>query len=106
MAAVVDLKVTPDQLKQKSQEVSEAIIQMKTDFARLNAAISATHSYWIGQAGEAHRKLYLNQTGEVDEILKQLGEYPTDLLKMAGIYTNAEITNKVAAATLRSNVIH
>ncbi len=106
MAAVVNLKVTPGQLQEKARDVSSAVSKMKGDFNRLSSAINGTHNYWIGQAGELHRKLYNDRVEEINGILKLLGDYPTDLLKMAGIYTDAENVNKSAAAALDSNIIH
>ena len=106
MASVINLKVTPEQLQQKARDVSEAVSKMKNDFSKLNTAINSTHSYWIGQAGDLHRKLYNDKAAEVNEILQLLGRYPTDLLKMAGVYTQTENQNKAVAASLNSNVIH
>lgn len=106
MAAVINLKVTPEQLQQKARDVSEAVSKMKNDFNSLNTAINSTHHYWIGQAGDLHRKLYNDRVSDVNEILQLLGRYPTDLLKMAGIYTQTEDQNKAIATSLSSNVIH
>ena len=106
MGAVINLKVTPDQLQQKAREVSDAVSKMKNDFNKLNTAINSTHHYWIGRAGDLHRKLYNDKVEEVNEILQLLGRYPTDLLKMAGIYIQSENANKSAAASLKSHVIH
>lgn len=106
MEAVINLKVTPEQLQQKARDVSEAVSRMKNDFARMNTAVNSTHSYWIGQAGDLHRKLYNDKINDINEILKLLGKYPEDLLKMAGIYTQTENQNKAVAASLNSNVIH
>lgn len=106
MAAVINLKVTPDQLQQKAKDVSLAVSKMKNDFNKLHMAVNSTHSYWIGQAGDLHRKLYNDKADEVNEILRLLEKYPTDLMQMAGIYTKSENENKAVAATLNSNVIH
>lgn len=106
MSAVINLKVTPGQLQEKARDVSEAVSKMKGDFNKLNTAINSTHNFWTGQAGELHRKLYNDRVNEINGILKLFGEYPTDLLKMAGIYTEAENVNKSAAASLNSNIIH
>ena len=106
MAAVINLKVRPGQLQERARDVSAAVAKMKGDFNKLNAAINGTHNYWVGQAGDLHRKLYNDKVNEMNEVLKMLGDYPTDLLKMAGIYTDAENVNKSAAASLNSNIIY
>lgn len=106
MSAVLNLKVTPDQLQQKAREVSESVSKMKNDFDKLNSALQSTHSYWKGMAGDQHRKLYQERMEEINVILKSLSEYPTDLLQMAGIYKKSENTNKAVAASLNSNTIH
>lgn len=106
MEAVINLKVTPEQLQQKARDVSEAVTKMKNDFVKMNTAINSTHSYWVGQAGDLHRKLYNDKSNEVNEILQLLGRYPTDLLRMAGIYKQTEKQNKAVAGSLNSDVIH
>lgn len=106
MAAVINLKVTPEQLQQKAKDVSETVSKMKSDFNSLNTAINSTHHYWIGQAGDLHRRLFNDKVDDVNEILQLLGRYPTDLLKMAGIYMQTEDQNKAIATSLSSNVIH
>ena len=106
MAGVINLRVTPDELKAKAKEAEDAVSRMKGDFNKLNTAINSTHSYWEGRAGDLHRKLYNDKAEEIQQILNMLGAYATDLLQMAGIYETAENKNKAAALSLNDSFIY
>ena len=106
MASIVQLKVSPDDLQKKAREVTDSCSRMKKSFSNLNTAINGTRSYWIGEGGDANRKLYNDKVKEFDQMIKLLESYPTDLLKMANIYTNVENVNKSMATQLTNTVLH
>ena len=89
MAGIVNLKVQPQELKNKAHNVDAAVSQMQRDLRSLEQAISGTKPYWIGEAGDLHRKLYNDRTSDFNRIIKDLKEYPVDLLKMADLTSGA-----------------
>lgn len=86
----VHIRVTPEQLKTKSDEVTVAISNMERALGRLSDIMQKTSSYWQGEAGDLHRRLYSEDKEVVDEMMKRLKEHPRDLLAIAGIYQEAE----------------
>lgn len=101
----VGLRVSPEALITQAGEVQKKVNDMRKRFQQLEEKISATSSYWKGDAANVHRKLYAEQQDEVDKILKRLAEHPDNLLKISGNYTAAETTNTETAATLDVDII-
>lgn len=87
---VIILKETPEQLKEKADQVSQEIRAMTDAFGELAAVISRTSHYWIGEAGDHYRTLYTENKEEMEEMLKRLGEHPGRLLQKAQIREQEE----------------
>ncbi|MDD6729103.1 MAG: WXG100 family type VII secretion target [Eubacteriales bacterium] len=102
----VQLKVTPEELQQKSSSTAKKVSQMQKEFDSLNSIISKTGSYWTGDGGNAHRTKFNEQKSDVDEMFRRINEHIVDLEKMAGVYNAAEGAAKsVIAEALPSDVI-
>lgn len=106
MTGSVTLTVTPEELNIKAQEVSDRIKEIRGHFEEMNTIASGkTSGYWIGNAGDSYRKKYQSFQPEIEEILKRLSEYVTDLRQMAGVYEAAENAAAELAQDLPDNVI-
>ncbi|MBO5373337.1 MAG: WXG100 family type VII secretion target [Lachnospiraceae bacterium] len=103
--AEIHLKVAPDKLHSKADEISRQINQIQADWNNLSEIIKKTKSYWKGDASDLHQKYRDECEKEMLEILKRLKEHPTDLLKMAGIYEEAEDKAIQLAQSLPDEVI-
>lgn len=90
MAIAGTLTVTPEALKSQAGAVENERRKMQECFNDLRSLIEGSAAYWVGEAGEAHRKLYLNRIGRIDEMLERYREHVIDLQTMAGVYTEAE----------------
>ena len=101
----VHIKVDTKVLIGKSQEVSKSIKNMENCFEELERIVSRTSYYWIGDAGDAHRKVYTEQKPKVEEMMKRLKEHPADLLTIAQTYETAEASVQAIAAELPTDVI-
>ncbi len=90
----VHIKVNTAQLNSKADTVTTEINNMNKCFEQLESIINKTASYWIGEAGDEHRKLYSEQKDNIDIIMRRLKEHPVDLRTMAGTYeaTEREVT--------------
>ena len=99
------LKVTPQQLKIKADQVSKEVDEMTKAFAQLAQIVSRTSHYWIGEAGDAHREIYEKNKDDIEVILRKLREHPTDLLMMAGVYEETEIKVENISMQLPEDVI-
>nr|WP_288827933.1 WXG100 family type VII secretion target [uncultured Clostridium sp.] len=101
----VTFKVTPEVLNSKANEVSSLIKKVRMEFEHLNTSINRTKAYWIGEAGDAHRKVYEDQKPGIDEILRRLEEHPRDLVSIAQTYTDTELEIKEYISSLPSDLI-
>lgn len=100
-----EILVTPDILKQTAGEVSGYISTVERLFSSIQTTIGRTKYYWVGEAGDLHRKAFEEQADDVAEILVRLKEHPTDLLKIANIYEDTENTQAEASRQMSSNLI-
>lgn len=101
----ISIKVRPEILVEKSREVSASISKMASCFEDLERIVNRTSYYWMGEAGDMHRRLYREQRDHVDEMLKRLKEHPEDLLTIARNYVQVEQTAETIANGLSGDVI-
>ena len=101
----VRIKVDTNALKAKADTVTTEISAMEQRFDQLEAIIKKTASYWIGEAGDEHRRLYEEQKDEIDKIMRRLKEHPIDLKTMAGVYEKVETEAVTIGQSLNGNVI-
>jgi WXG100 family type VII secretion target len=101
----VEIKVTPTVLKQKADDVRNRISNLSNLFSELETEINNTQSYWLGEAGELHRKAYSDQKSNLEEMIQRLKEHPVDLLQISGNYETAEQTIQESVAALQDNAI-
>lgn len=91
IVGAVELLVTPETLHQKATEVEARVKAMKTRFDNMKALVDKSSSYWVGEAGDMHRKNYADQVENIDQILRRLGEHPIDLRAIAQTYSDTEL---------------
>lgn len=103
--ANVQIKVSTEVLKAKADEVSAKISNMKNYFEEVEGLISGTNGYWIGEAGDLHRKLYNDQKEKIEEIFKRLEEHPKDLLTIALNYEDVEARVEEISTALPGDII-
>lgn len=101
----VRVKVNSAVLNSKAQDVSKSIGRMQQCFDQLETVIKRTSYYWIGEAGDLHRKIYQEQKPQIEEMMKRLKEHPTDLMTIAQTYETAEAQIQSMAAELPGDVI-
>lgn len=102
--ASITLKVTPDELKKKSGDISKSITEIESDFDKIEQVITGTRKYWEGEASNQHIKSYTKMKEEIETIIKRLKEHPKDLESMAGIYQENEQAVQKLAATLPADL--
>lgn len=101
----VEIKVEPDVLDAKAQEVSSAVSQMEQLFNSIQATVDRTQYYWIGEAGNVHRNAFREQKDDIEVILKRLKEHPVDLRKIANTYRTTERDQTNISSQMSSNLI-
>ena len=90
MAAGVVLKVKPDILKSKAEEISGYVEDIKSQWNNLYQIINENTQYWQGDASDIQRKSVLSVNEEMENICQRLLEHPSDLLNMAEVYSKTE----------------
>ncbi len=75
----------------KANTVSSVISDVERTFQELQRVVNKTASYWIGIAGDHHRKMFQAEQDDITFILNRLKEHPEDLKLMAG---NFELTER------------
>ena len=103
--ASIYLRVTPEQLKTKASAISGEVSAIRKQWTQLQRTVQNSKSYWQGDASDAHQKYLKEVSGDVELMIKRLEEHPTDLLKMAGVYTEAESTAKQLSNSLPNDVL-
>ncbi|MBQ8982070.1 MAG: WXG100 family type VII secretion target [Lachnospiraceae bacterium] len=99
------LKVTPEVMRQKATAVDQHITKIQNEFESIRLLIDRTKGYWIGEAGDAHRKKYKEYDPDIEQILKRLREHVRDLNQMAGVYADTEHEVREIAESLPADVI-
>jgi WXG100 family type VII secretion target len=92
--------VTTEELTAAAATLSTQLTKVQNCFEKMNATMSASASYWVGIAGDAHRKLYTDQKSAIAEILARYQEHISDLNEMAGVYSAAERDTEAQAEGL------
>jgi len=86
------LKVTPEVLRTKSDQVQTEITNMRQHFEVMTQSVSRSISYWVGEACDLHRSIYEARKPEIEEMFLRFGEHVRDLNLMAQEYQTAEDT--------------
>lgn len=105
MAIEGTVVVRTEVLKEKAQTVKTEIAKMNHYLDELATRLEGTRGYWIGEAGDLHRRLYNEQKENVAYMMKRLSEHPDDLMQMAGVYEAAENENTSVGQSLSGDVI-
>lgn len=101
----VNIKVNSTVLNNKAQSVSKSIGNMANCFDQLETIINRTSYYWIGEAGDMHRKIYNDQKVHIEEMVKRLKEHPRDLMTIANTYESTESMVQSMAFELPGDII-
>ena len=86
----VIIKVDTETLKTQAELVRENVQDITKRWDNIRSTIKKTKRYWLGDASDAHRTVLDLVDGDVGRILGLLRAHPADLLRMAGIYEEAE----------------
>ena len=98
-------RVTPAVLQQKAGEFSDIVKEIKSLFDQIEEISGGTKGYWHGEAGDKDREGYASYKDDIAWIVGRLEEHPTDLLKIAGIYSGTETKVSVISQQLGTSGI-
>lgn len=103
--AGIKLKVSPDSLKSKAQEIDGQINRVESYWNQISQLIKNSKSYWVGDASDEHQKYRNDVEDDVTQVIKRLREHPKDLLKMADVYEKTESELVKQTSSLPDDVI-
>lgn len=101
----VTLVVKPENLNTQASEVSNQISTLNGLFESMKTNVNKTAGYWIGDGGDAHRRLYQEQQSKIEEIISTLSERVSELNQMASNYISGENQAVSEASELPTDVI-
>lgn len=105
MAEELTVRISTEQLADASRDIEKKINDLKSAFEEMTSAMNRTNGYWLGEAGEAHRRAYRQMQPHQEEVLKRLREQAADLAQIAGIWEEAEREVKDTDLALPDDVI-
>lgn len=89
----------------KANVVSAVISDMERTFNELQRVVNKTSGYWVGEAGDHHRRMFDNEKDDIAFILVRLKEHPEDLKLMANNFETTERKLTEMNRQLRSDYI-
>ena len=105
ITGAVQIKVDPQLMRSQAEEVRRLGTDMQNRFKELETIMGRTKNYWIGDAGDLHRKIYDERKNDIEMMLKRLREHPDDLMQISANYDEAERVNVSNIAPLPGDVI-
>ena len=105
IAGDVALKVTPEVLVAKADNVYAKLKKMQETLDNVQQTVERTKGYWIGEAGDAHRKMYEDEKEAIVEIMLRLNEHPIDLRDIARTYMETEAAVAELAEDLPADIL-
>lgn len=99
------LKVSPEEMQAAAAELSGYVSTMSNCFQQMKTIMTQSASYWVGEAGNAHRQLYQDQVQKTEEIISRYTEHVRDLNAMAGVYIESEQQAQMKADELPMSVL-
>lgn len=105
MAEEFMVRVESEKLETAAEQIRGQILRLNTAFEGMTEAINRTNGYWIGEAADAHRRVFLEQKTGREEAIARLTEQASDLLQMAGVYLSTENENVQIVQSLLGDVI-
>ena len=96
----INLKVTPAEVISVSGEIESLISSLRQNLDEADRAVRSCPHFWEGEASRRHQSDYAAFKERADEAMGRIKEQPNKLLRMAGIYTDAEQANEETASVL------
>ncbi len=99
------LTVSPDELKRGAAQIESQIADAQKNWRSLCATAETAKHYWEGDAADCRRRMFEETKQEMESVFARLKNHPANLLKMAGIYSDAEEKSVQMTASLPEDAI-
>ena len=97
--------VDPELLISRNAELQKKVNALSGQFERMNSLMQNTEKYWLGEAGNYHRKMYTDSVTMEEQLLNELKEYARDIDQIAENYKTTEMKLVQEAECLPGDVI-
>ena len=98
--AYLQLLVSPEALVRTSEEMDSVLHRVRVHALRIEEISGRTQGYWQGEAGQRCREVFSEDRKEIFMSADRLAERSKRLLRLAGIYQNAEAAVEESGAAL------
>ena len=99
------LRVQPEELNAQASVFQEIVKDIQKNFDEFQNIGLRTKGYWVGEAGDKARLNAASYQEDMAALLQRLQEHPTELLQIAGLYSEAEVDAEDIASSLRTDLI-
>lgn len=99
------ISVDPSVLLSASDDIQYKTSTIERTFSELQSKVQETSSFWMGEAAELHRRLFLDQVSAMETVIRQFKEQSENLKKISGNYGGAQAAAESAVEELPDNVI-
>ena len=100
-----NLRVTPEKLKNKSQEFNASDRQVQTLTRQMLDIVGQLSGTWAGDAASAYYTKLKGMSNDMQKLHKMINEHTTDLNEIATTYQQSEQRAVQAASSLKVNNI-
>ncbi len=99
------LKVSAEDLQRGAQQIESQITGIEKSWNRFYELAGASRYYWEGDASDYRKRLLEQTRQDLQAAILRLKECPVSLLKMAGVYVEAEKQAAELINALPDNVL-
>ena len=101
----ITIRTLPQVLAAQAAVIADRTHVIEERFQRIEEMIGRSASYWSGDGGDAHRRVYRESKEGIEEVLADFRETSDALETIARRYGSAESTQTARETGLPSDVI-
>ncbi|MGN0621795.1 MAG: WXG100 family type VII secretion target [Porcipelethomonas sp.] len=99
------LKVSSDAMYDTHSQLETQISKLESAFSAVQSIVDNTASYWTGDGGNKHRRVFDKYKGDISDAIERLKEHSRDIEEMTGNYNRAEKEAEEQSRSLPFNII-
>ena len=104
--ATKELKVQPDIVKAKAEQMATCTGQIKNTFGNIELEITSLKTVWESDASKTFQNKFENLKDDIQRMFGVAEEYTDDLLQITTTYNTVEQEANALANQLRDDVFH
>jgi len=102
-----EIKIQPDIVKQKAEQMANCTSQIKNTFSNINIEVGSLKQVWDSDASRTFQTKFDNLQDDIQRMFGVAEEYSEDLIAIATTFINTEEeANNLVQSQLRDDVFH